>query len=73
MSSHQFHLKDLDHFLIDLDMVKIYHHTTVEVCQLQKFEIQTQTDRQTDTNAHTALKYYLIRVHVRQFLSKETS
>ena len=40
---------------LDLDIVKTYHHTKIEVSMSTHSKViaQTQTDRQTDTHTHT--------------------
>ena len=38
---------------LDLDMVKMYHHTKNEVSMLRHSKVIAQTDRQTDTHTHT--------------------
>ena len=52
----QFYKTDLDLdpmtlvLKLDLDMVKMYHHTKNEVSMLRHSKVIDQTDRQTDTH-----------------------
>ena len=38
---------------LDLDMVKMYHHTKNEVSMSTASKLTAQTDRQTDSHIHT--------------------
>ena len=38
---------------LDLDMVKMYHHTKNEVSMSRDSKVIAQTDRQTHTHTHT--------------------
>ena len=38
---------------LDLDMVKMYHHTKNEVSMSRHSKVIARTDRQTDTHTHT--------------------
>ena len=53
---------------LDLNIVKMYHHTKNEVsrstCSKSIAQIGTQKDTQTDTQRHTQ-KHYLYRIRVR--------
>ena len=46
---------------IDLDIVKMYHHTKIEVSMSKGSKVITQTDKHTHTHTHTHTlrKHYL--------------
>ena len=55
--------------ILDLDMVKMYHHTKNEVSMSTASKViartDTQTDRHTDTHTQTPRKHYPYRTRGR--------
>ena len=47
---------------LDLDMVKMYHHTKHEVYMSRHSKVIAQTDRQTHTHMHTHTHTHTHRV-----------